>query len=298
MSYSLRPGPNYRPNTPITIEVCFFDIDNTLISNDSAELPSKRFQQISRKAGKNTLIGVATARSLQRAQHILDAIGSNSISILSNGAVLYDAASKKIVVDNSLPLDATNELIREFRRRTFSYEVQDDGIDYTWAYPAGNAPGNMTYTSAIDPLHPQGPRRKVPDYTPRHPRILCATVFSDVDVERVHALASKYADKDVTSLVGHTTLLAGGKTKYEIFVVHKNANKQWAMAKALEILGIPAKNALAVADGHNDLALMQMAGIGVAVDNAVPEVLANATFIAPSQEDDGAATALEQLIKL
>jgi len=295
MSNLLRPGPKYRPDTQSNIEACFFDIDNTLVSNDSAELPSKNFRQLARKANNKVLIGVATARSLQRAQHILNAISSNSISILSNGAVLYNAASKKIVVDNSLPLNVTNKLIQEFRKHKFSYEVQDDGIDFTWTYPA-DIRGTVTYTSAINPLYPRGPRRKVPNYIPRNPRILCATVFSKDDVRRVHALVSGYADKDVASFVGHTTPLAYGRIKYEVFVVHKNANKKWALTKALEILGIAAENVLTVVDGYNDLVLLQMAGIGVAVDNAVPEVLANATFIAPSQKDDGAAIALKQLI--
>lgn len=294
MANSLQHGPKYKSDTPIDIKACFFDIDNTLVSNDSAELPSERFLQLVHELRDHVLIGVATARSLQRAEHILSAIDAKGISILSNGAVLYDAANKKILVDNSLPLDIANHLIQELRRHHFSYEIQDDGIDYTWAYSDDNDP--TTYTSAIDPLYPKGARREVSDYVPQKPRILCATVFSQQDVRRVHTLVREHGDKSVTSFIGHTTTLAEGKTRYEIFVVHKNANKKWAISEALEILDIPPENVMAAVDGHNDLVLLEMAGVGVAVANAVPEVLANATFIAPSQKEDGAAIALDELV--
>jgi len=296
MSNVLRPGPKYRPDMPIKIEACFFDIDNTLVSNDSAELPSQHFQQLARKASNKVLIGVATARSLQRAEHIIAAIGSRGISILSNGAVLYDAAKKKIIIDNSLPLSVTNKLIQEFRQLMFSYQVQDDGIDYAWTYSEDSSSAKVAYTTAIDPLYPGGSRRTVPDYSPSNPRILCAAVFSKADVARINSLASKFANKDVTSFIGHTTPLEDGRTKYEVFVVHKHANKKWALAKALDILGISSEHVMTVVDGHNDLVLLEMAGVGVAVDNAVPDILSNATFIAPSQPNDGAASALEELV--
>lgn len=294
--YQLRPGPKYTPGKPIHIEACFLDIDNTLVSNDGAELPSQHFQQLAHKAGNKTLISVVTARSLQRAEHIITAIGSKGISILSNGAVLYDAAKRKIIIDNSLPLDVTRELIQDFRQRRVSYEVQDDGIDYTWTYSKGSSSEDIVYTTAIDPLYPRGPRRIVPDYTPSNPRILCATVFSKGDVERINRLVSKFANREVTSFIGHTTLLNEGKTKYEVFIVHKHANKKWALTKTLELLGIQSERVMTVVDGHNDLVLLEMAGIGVAVENAVPEVVSNATFIAPSRQDDGAASALEELV--
>lgn len=293
MANLLQPGPNYA-DMPINIQACFFDIDNTLVSNDSANLPSERFLQLAHKLKDEVLIGVATARSLQRAEHILNAIDAKGISILSNGAVLYDAANKKILVDNSLPLNITNHLIHEFRRHRFSYEIQDNGVDYTWTYPDNDEP--MTYTSALDPLYPKGARREVPDYTPQNPRILCATVFNRQDVERVHTFVREHRHRDVTSFIGHTTPLANGKTKYEVFVVHKNANKKWAISEALKILDIPPENVMAAVDGHNDLVLLEMAGVGVAVANAVPEVLASATFIAPSQKNDGAAVALDELV--
>ncbi len=294
--HRLRPGPKYVPDKPLHIQACFLDIDNTLVSDDGAELPSERFQQLAHEASDKSLISVATARSLQRAEHIITAIGSKGISILSNGAVLYDAAQKKIIIDNSLPLDVTNKLIQIFRQFTFSYEVQDDGIDYTWAYPKGSTSKEIIYTTAIDPLYPRGPRRTVPDYTPSNPRILCATVFSNGDVERINRLVSEFGSRGVASFIGHTTLLEDGRMKYEVFVVHKHANKRWALAKTLELLGISSESVMTVVDGYNDLVLLEMAGIGVAVENAVPEVLANATFIAPSRENDGAASAIEELI--
>jgi hydroxymethylpyrimidine pyrophosphatase-like HAD family hydrolase len=51
-----------------------------------------------------------------------------------------------------------------------------------------------------------------------------------------------------------------------------------------------------VGDGHNDVELIRAAGTGIALANAVPEAQAAAAYVAPAQDHDGAAIALEHLL--
>jgi len=53
---------------------------------------------------------------------------------------------------------------------------------------------------------------------------------------------------------------------------------------------------MAFGDGFNDLSMLEYAGIGIAMGNAVDEVKAIADFITVSNDEDGIAIALEQLL--
>ena len=71
-------------------------------------------------------------------------------------------------------------------------------------------------------------------------------------------------------------------------------------ATTLELLcterGIPADCVLAFGDMPNDLPLLAWAGRGIAVANAHPSVLAAVTEHTASNDDDGVALVLEQLL--
>lgn len=67
------------------------------------------------------------------------------------------------------------------------------------------------------------------------------------------------------------------------------ANKGDALQKLAAHLGIPIANTMAFGDGLNDISMIRTAGLGVAMGNAVPEVLAIADAVTASCDADGVA---------
>ncbi len=63
-----------------------------------------------------------------------------------------------------------------------------------------------------------------------------------------------------------------------------------------EYLGIPKEGIMACGDSPNDLTLLQAAGLAVAVGNAQPQVKAVADYIAPANDEDGVAVAVEKWV--
>jgi hydroxymethylpyrimidine pyrophosphatase-like HAD family hydrolase len=59
-------------------------------------------------------------------------------------------------------------------------------------------------------------------------------------------------------------------------------------------LGVAREQVMALGDGGNDLAMVEWAGLGVAMGNAAPAVRAAADVVAPTQAEDGAAWAIER----
>ena len=67
-----------------------------------------------------------------------------------------------------------------------------------------------------------------------------------------------------------------------------NSNEQ----KIADFYAIPMSQVMAIGDAPNDVGMLQLAGVGVAMDNAHPRVKEVAQWVAPSNNDHGVHAAL------
>jgi hypothetical protein len=79
-------------------------------------------------------------------------------------------------------------------------------------------------------------------------------------------------------------------------VLPSTVSKGAALAWLLDDLGIPAEQVMALGDAENDIEMLQVAGLGVAVANAMPATLAAAYRVTTSNDEDGVALAVEQFV--
>ena len=70
--------------------------------------------------------------------------------------------------------------------------------------------------------------------------------------------------------------------------------KDSSLDELLKIIGIQREELVACGDGMNDISMIKYAGLGVAMENAYPEVKEAADVIAPSNDDNGVAYVLEK----
>ena len=74
-----------------------------------------------------------------------------------------------------------------------------------------------------------------------------------------------------------------------------SAHKGRAMERLAQHLGLTLANCMAFGDGMNDLTMVEAAGVGVAMANAVDAVKRVAKVVTASNDEDGVAKALERL---
>lgn len=79
-------------------------------------------------------------------------------------------------------------------------------------------------------------------------------------------------------------------------ITRRGVDKGSAVAAYCLRRGIPAAGVVAIGDGPNDLGLFAFAGTSVAPANARAEVLAAATLVTASNDDEGVARALATLL--
>jgi hydroxymethylpyrimidine pyrophosphatase-like HAD family hydrolase len=111
----------------------------------------------------------------------------------------------------------------------------------------------------------------------------------------------------VAALHAHVTQVLGERSRVHLLlnksypgrileVLHPNVSKWNALQQFAAQLGIAAAEIMAVGDDDNDKAMIQHAGLGVAMGNAVAEVKAVAQHVTASNAEDGLVQALQRFL--
>ena len=77
-------------------------------------------------------------------------------------------------------------------------------------------------------------------------------------------------------------------------LIAKGGGKRTAILRYLELYGIKAEETIAFGDGENDMGMLGLAGIGVAMGNAEEKVKKIADYVTDDIDEDGLANALRQ----
>jgi hydroxymethylpyrimidine pyrophosphatase-like HAD family hydrolase len=132
-----------------------------------------------------------------------------------------------------------------------------------------------------------------------------------VELERLHTLATEplrvvaFGPKDVLepikSLlmrlpVGVQLLPLGSYGTAELTVFSPSASKGAALAAVASARNIPMREVFAIGDSVNDVSMLRVAGMAVAMENGHPAAQAAAHALAPSNDADGLAEAVERFV--
>lgn len=87
-----------------------------------------------------------------------------------------------------------------------------------------------------------------------------------------------------------------GSLQYNIEINAVGVNKGTGLVNLGKMLGIRQEEIMACGDGDNDIAMLKEVGFGVAMANAEEKVKAVADYITESNNDEGAAKAIEKFV--
>lgn len=83
---------------------------------------------------------------------------------------------------------------------------------------------------------------------------------------------------------------------FSLEITRSGINKGEALKVLATYLAIPLERILVIGDSHNDISMFEIAGMAVAMGNAPDEVKAAADLVAPSNDEDGVAWVLRELV--
>ena len=82
---------------------------------------------------------------------------------------------------------------------------------------------------------------------------------------------------------------------HDFELVPDRVDKGRAMALIALLYGVPLGETAAVGDSENDLPMLKVAGLPVAMGNAVERVKEQCAFVTATNDEDGVARVLERL---
>ena len=132
-----------------------------------------------------------------------------------------------------------------------------------------------------------GPLQNILDTTPVNKLVM----IDAGDVRRVQALRWQLR----MQLDGAARLMQANVPEM-VELLPPGASKGAALRALLRDLGIDPQHVLAIGDGENDVEMIQMVGVGVAVGNAEPHLKAAANHVVATNDADGVAEAVERFV--
>ena len=86
--------------------------------------------------------------------------------------------------------------------------------------------------------------------------------------------------------------------KYNLVqIMSHGTSKASALAHLVDMWGESLANVIAFGDDTNDVEMLEECGVGVAMGNAVPEVMAVANRVTATSDEDGVAIVIEELLE-
>lgn len=105
------------------------------------------------------------------------------------------------------------------------------------------------------------------------------------------------AEQDVRSVLEKYPDLRAAYTGIYVEVYSKDASKGRALAELARHLDIRKEEIACIGDGENDLSMFEAAGLRIAMGNAVEDLKKQADHVTDSNARDGAAKAVEWILK-
>ncbi|BAZ52336.1 HAD family phosphatase [Nostoc ellipsosporum NOK] len=268
------------------IKLLVLDIDGT-ISGKSNTLSEPVKQAIAQVQAQGIQVAIATGRMYRSALRFHQEIGSVLPLMAYQGAWIQDPASQKLHRHLVVSREHAHQLLDYFEQPELRSLLSVHFYINDELYVREITEETRIYAqrSGITPIA-VGDLRQVLTNEPT--KILALCDDTDVINELLGNLRSQYTPAELYL----TTSIA---TFFE--ATNPFVNKGTAVRYlAEELLGLQSNNVMTIGDNFNDVEMLEYAGIGVAMGDAPAEVQAIAQWVAPSVEEDGAATAIEKFL--
>jgi hypothetical protein len=259
------------------IRLAASDLDGTIVRSDGT-FSARTVAAVTRVEEAGASFVIVTGRPVRWMKSVAVDLAHHGLAVCANGAVLYDLHAEQVVGSSLMSSSAAREVASSLRAAlpgiAFAVEHLHEGFAHEPAY--------RPRWDSSDP-RTQGPieellTRDVVKLLARH---------EELGSEELLA-AARQAVGDAAELT-HSS----GDGLLEISAA--GVSKASGLASVAEQRGVFADEVVAFGDMPNDLPMLTWAGLGVAVANAHPEVLAVADEITASHDEDGVALVLERL---
>ncbi len=262
-------------------KIFFTDLDGTLLTSDKKVSPAtmnalKNFTEAGNHFAISTGRALDSAKTVQKENNLFF---PGSYLIAYNGSEIYDCDTGKDVYRTGVPFDLVPEIFRMAKEYGIHCHTYNNDHIVT---PAEDE--ELTYYRRV--IHT--PYIVADDILSNLSDVPCKIIGIELH-DRAKIERFKSAVEEMSN--DRLTLLFSNPYYLEIF--NKEAGKGSAVTRLAKHLNIPIENTIAAGDEENDISMIEAAGTGVAMINAVDAVKKAADVITKTDNNnDGLAPIL------
>lgn len=264
------------------------DLDGTLLDSQK-QVSARNLQALAQAAERGAEIVPTTGRFFDAMPAAVRNLPFVRYAITVNGAQVYDRQTDRALVREEIALDEALAIMRMLDGHDVIYDCYQDN----W--------GRMTRT------HQEAAEAYAPDAHYVEMIRTLRTPYPDVkaylretgrDVQKIMLFARDLAVREEIArrlALQFPGVVVSSSTYNNLEINAPQAHKGAALARFAEMKGLSLADCIAFGDGLNDLTMVSMAGIGVAMANACAQVKEAAARLTCSNDEDGVALALAEL---
>lgn len=250
------------------------DLDGTLLTDDHhiSERTKKAIKNIREQGIK---VVIATGRGPLSCDPYVQQLELNVPVIAHNGAVIYEPGTQNKTFEIGYPAQELLPIIQYCRREQIHFDLSTAFAMYI---EGGNDQSNAIYEQFM--VNPS----LMKDTSQIKDLVVKVSLFDQK--ERLdHVL------QDIVPRFTHWSVVRSGEVFIDI--IHPQATKGNALQKLLNKWYIHPEEVVSFGNFFNDLEMIRLAGLGVAMANSPQEVKDEADFVTSSNNQDGVAKVLE-----
>lgn len=267
----------------MSFKLIAMDLDGTL-NNDRKEIDAPTLDALMAAQARGIRILLASARplpGLYKERDALDLAAHGGILMAYNGGLIVEAGTGAVLASTTMAQAQARDVLRALEALPVTPILDDGRVFY------------VTDRTGY----------KV-DFECWNNRMTCVEVANLADF--VSFAPCKLLMSVEPVLIGDTqkkiaALLPDGLTvvktaAFYLEVIPASVNKGEGLKAACRALGISCDEAIAFGDSENDIEMLRAAGVGVAMGNASDDVKRAADRVTASNNDNGIARALGELL--
>jgi len=249
--------------------IAFLDVDGTLIDSGEVIAPST-IEAVQTARANGHLVYLSTGRASVEIYPVIRNIGFDGAISAGGG---FAEIGDELVISRTMPEAAVARMVGFYEESGYDFYLQDD---------QERRGETRTDLEAVTDTTEHPALKAFADVRPLSHTGIAKSVFLAGDLRAF--------DRVTTALGGDFHVITGtiphmGKGSGEVTL--GGVNKGSTILQLLEKLGLTAASAIGIGDSTNDIEMLQVCGVGIAMGNATDAVKAHADEVTTSVLDDG-----------
>lgn len=252
------------------------DSDGTLCHTDGT-ISAATKEVIRKHIDIGNFVVVCTARPRYHTLKIADEIKSSRYVISSNGSEIYDSYNNKVIWGSYIDYDVCVKVYEYASLKNVRVMYVIDDTEYVTLYTRNDNQRKLddeNYSSIL-----KGNVKQIMVVGSDKEKI---KLFRDMIYQYYDLSIVDYSDSSLESWFS---------------VINKQASKGNAVVQLAKYLDVSENNIIAIGNDMNDISMLEVASVGVVVDNALDEVKKYASVITLSNDFDGVADYLNKILE-